>query len=58
MAGEEVGPEVLVSSDAATGRAVLFSHMASIHVSRYSELPRLDLYLDQLLTLVQRSSRS
>ncbi len=53
MAGEEVGPEVLVSSDAATGRAVLFSHMASIHVSRYSELPRLDLYLDQLLTLVQ-----
>lgn len=53
MAGEEVGPEPRDSSGIDARRVTLFLHMASVHVSRYSELPRLDLYLDQLLTLVQ-----
>lgn len=53
MAGEEIGPELRASSSVDARRVALFSRMASVHVSRYSELPRLDLYLDQLLTLVQ-----
>ena len=30
----------------------LAERMTSIHISRFSELPRIELYLDQLLSLV------
>ncbi len=32
--------------------SALATYMASVHVYRYGELPRIDLYLDQVLTLV------
>ena len=43
----------LASAPAAQARAsALASYMASIHIYRFGELPRIELYLDQVLTLV------
>ena len=53
MASENAEQQVEAPSGYDAERAALFSRMTSLHVSRYSELPRLELYLDQLLTLVQ-----
>lgn len=43
----------LATAPAAQARAsALASYMASIHIYRFGELPRIELYLDQVLTLV------
>ena len=43
----------LAAAPAAQARAsALASYMASIHIYRFGELPRIELYLDQVLTLV------
>lgn len=50
-----VEARLTVSAGAAGGRsASLAERMAQVHISRISEMPRIELYLDQILTLVSR----
>lgn len=48
----EKGRAIVVPRDADEARRELAERMGSLHISRIDEMPRIELYLDQLLTLV------
>lgn len=51
---DRTGGGIVSARDAEGGRRELAARMRSVHISRIGEMPRIELYLDQLLTLVSR----